>query len=146
MIIFKKSIIFVTLFFATVSYSQNRTCSLKIINSNGREVLAKVEIAETEAARAAGLMFRRILDENEGMFFTFPDNAKRSFWMKNTYIPLSIAYIGENMIINEIYDMKPLDTSIIYNSKKPAKFALEMKQGWFKKNSITVGSKIEIVK
>lgn len=119
---------------------------MNILRADGKVVSAQVEVADNEKSRAAGLMFRRLLDENEGMLFVFKDSAIRSFWMQNTYIPLSIAYISKNMIINEIYDMKPLDTSIIYYSKKPAMYALEMKQGWFDRNGITAGCKIKIVK
>ncbi len=102
----------------------------------------KVETAETDMERQIGLMYRKKLPPDQGMLFIFQKEEKLSFWMKNTCIPLSIAYISENGIINEIYDMKPLDISIVYPSKKKAKFALEVNRGWFKKNEIKAGSKI----
>ena len=63
--------------------------------------------------------------------------------MKNTFIPLDIAYISADGIINEIYRMEPLDYSIIYPSNKPAKYALEVNAGWFKKNGIKPGMKLD---
>ena len=135
---------FVTLFFSTVSYPQNRSCDISIINSDGKEVALQVELADTPDKRSSGLMFRRILGENEGMLFIFDESESRSFWMRNTYIPLSIAYISDRGVINEIYQMKPLDDSIIYSSKKPARYALEMKQGWFRRNNITSGCVLKL--
>lgn len=137
-------IFFVTLFSSAVSYPQNRKCGISVINRDGKRVAVEAEVADTPGKRNDGLMFRRILAENEGMLFIFDDNERRSFWMRNTYIPLSIAYISSRGVINEIYHMKPLDDSVIYSSKKPARYALEMKQGWFRRNNIATGCKIEL--
>jgi len=101
-----------------------------------------VEVAHTEATRAQGLMYRRILAENRGMLFVFSDVSPRAFWMKNTHIPLSIAYLDENGAIINITDMKPLTTDT-HPSARPAKYALEMNQGWFKKRGIGPGAKVE---
>ncbi|MCL2026847.1 MAG: DUF192 domain-containing protein [Leptospirales bacterium] len=145
MIVFRisKSVIFATIFTCAVSYAANRWCSLKIMNSEGKRIAIKVELADTDSKRSLGLMYRRVLNDNEGMLFIFSDSARRSFWMQNTYIPLSIAYISKDGIINEIYDMKPLDEKIIY-SQKPAMYALEMKQGWFARNKIGQGAKLDL--
>ncbi len=121
---------------------ENRNCTLKILNSNKKTVIINAEIAETEGAQRMGLMFRRILPDNYGMLFVFRGEKTRRFWMKNTYIPLSIAYISKKGVINEIYRMKPLDISVTYPSKIPAKYALEVKQGWFSRKGIKPGSKI----
>lgn len=118
------------------------TCDLEIVNTGGRKVKARVEIADTYQKRQHGLMFRRSLDKNSGMLFMFPYSRHRSFWMKNTYLPLSIAYINEKGIIIRILQMKPLDTSVTYDSKGPARYALEMNQGWFKKNRIKRGCRV----
>jgi len=99
------------------------------------------EVASTDAQRATGLMNRRILPENRGMVFVFPYASPQSFWMMNTYIPLSIAFIDEKGTIVNIADMKPLTTNT-HNSAKPAKFALEMNQGWFAKRGIKAGAAI----
>ena len=90
----------------------------------GHKVTA--EVAATEPARTVGLMHRRILPENRGMLFVFPYSAQQSFWMMNTYIPLSIAFIDEDGTIVNVADMKPLTTDA-HPSAKPAKYALEMR-------------------
>ena len=125
-----------------VPVKSGELCDIKIINRNNRVVKLSVEIADTNRERTLGLMFRRTLKQNSGMLFQFPYKKIMNFWMKDTYIPLSIAYISQNGIINEIYYMKPLDVSATYPSRKPAKYALEVNRGWFKKNNITPGSRI----
>ncbi len=127
---------------AGLSFGENRYCFIKILNRDRKAVIINTEIAETEGAKREGLMFRRILPDNYGMLFVFSGERYRRFWMKNTYIPLSIAYISKKGVINEIYHMKPLDISVTYPSKIPAKYALEVKQGWFSRNGIKPGSKI----
>jgi uncharacterized membrane protein (UPF0127 family) len=146
MTIFRKALIapaFLLLFFLP-SHAQNRTCVLSITAVDGRKISVRAEIADTPASRADGLMFRRILGEDEGMIFVFEKPQMLSFWMRNTYIPLSIAYISGKGIINEIHDMKPLDDSVLYPSARPAMYALEVKQGWFKRHNITGGCRIDI--
>ena len=103
------------------------------------------EVAATDAQRMQGLMHRRMLPENRGMLFVFSYSAPQSFWMMNTYIPLSIAFIDENGAIVNIADMKPLTTDS-HSSAKPAKYALEMNQGWFTKRGIKAGAKVEGLK
>lgn len=123
---------------------KNKTCELSITARGGRAVTLSVEIADTWKSRQTGLMFRKSLEKNRGMLFVFNDETVRSFWMKNTYIPLSIAYIDKRGVIKEIHDMKPLDTSVFYPSRNPAKYALEVNRGWFKENNIGVGCKLNI--
>ncbi|MFC1670454.1 DUF192 domain-containing protein [Spirochaetota bacterium] len=117
-------------------------CKINIINNQKKTKTLYVETAATVRKRNIGLMYRKNLDINHGMLFIFEDESKLSFWMKNTFIPLSIAYISNEGIINEILHMKPLDTSITYESVKPAKYALEVNKGWFHNNQITKGCKI----
>lgn len=105
----------------------------------GHKLIA--EVANTDATRSTGLMHRRMMPENRGMLFVFAAAAPQSFWMMNTYIPLSIAYIDEAGIVVNIADMKPLTTNP-HPSAKPAKYALEMNQGWFAKRGIKAGAKI----
>jgi uncharacterized protein len=124
--------------------AKNRFCDIFIINKDNKKITLKAEIAKTSESHTRGLMFRKTLDENTGMLFVFRDEARRGFWMKNTYIPLSLAYIDSNGIIYKIYQMKPLDTSITYPSGEPCKYALEVNLGWFKKNNITNGCKIDL--
>ncbi len=100
------------------------------------------EVAFTDADRTQGLMHRRMMPESRGMLFVFPQTAPLSFWMMNTYLPLSIAFIDDAGAIINITDMKPLTTDA-HNSARPARYALEMNKGWYKKNGIGPGAKIE---
>lgn len=104
-----------------------------------------VEVAKTPEQRARGLMWRKDLGDNEGMLFIFEKEEYHSFWMKNTYIPLSIAFIDKNGRIIEIRDMKPLSTET-HSPPKPILYALEMKKGWFFKNGIRKGDTIRFSK
>lgn len=121
---------------------KNKTCKLKILDKFNRSIIINAEIVDTDFSRMKGLMYRKNLHKKSGMLFVFPYEKMLNFWMKNTYIPLSIAYIDKLGIINEIYHMKPLDTSTTYPSKLPAKYALEVNKGWFSKNKITAGYKV----
>ncbi len=103
------------------------------------------EVAATDPQRAQGLMHRRMLPENRGMLFVFPYTAPQSFWMMNTYVPLSIAFLDENGTIVNIADMKPLTTDS-HRSTKPARYALEMNLGWFARRGIKPGAKVEGLK
>ncbi|MDV6237476.1 DUF192 domain-containing protein [Leptospira ellisii] len=95
-----------------------------------------VEVVNTPADRAKGLMYRKHLAENEGMLFVFPEPDYLSFWMKNTWIPLSIAYFNADRRITDLHDMKPNQTSELYHSSEKALYALETNQGWFAKRNI----------
>ena len=101
-----------------------------------------VEVADTEATRMQGLMHRRILPENRGMLFVFREVTHHTMWMMNTYIPLSVAFLDEHGVIINIADMRP-QTSDTHAAAKPAKYALEVNQGWFAKRSIKPGARIE---
>lgn len=111
-----------------------------------KNIKINVEIAGTAQERQKGLMFRTQLPENKGMLFIFPENEILSFWMRNTFIPLSIAFIDENGYIIQIEDMSPLDETTLHTSRKKARYALEMNQGWFRKNNIMAGDRIDKIK
>ena len=98
----------------------------------------KAEVVRTEADKARGLMFRQKLGKDEGMLFVFEKEERLSFWMKNTPIPLSIAFLDKNGTIVDIQDLAPfsLQTRV---SAFPAQYALEVNQGWFKTNGISIG-------
>jgi len=119
-----------------------RFCTVTITSADKKVITITTEIADSDWLRAKGLMHRKLLDKNRGMIFVYPHEEYLTFWMKNTYIPLSIAYIGASGKINEIYDMKPIDTSVVYPAKLPARFALEVNQGWFRENRITPGCRV----
>jgi uncharacterized protein len=102
------------------------------------------EVADTPEARERGLMFRTELDAGEGMVFVFQDEDIRSFWMRDTYIPLDIAYLDRTQRIVDIQQMEPL-VEELYESQRPAMFALEVPQGWFEAQGIEVGDQARIV-
>ena len=106
----------------------------------GHKVTA--EVADTEETRMQGLMHRRILPENRGMLFVFREVTHHAMWMMNTYIPLSVAFLDERGVIINIEDMKP-HTQDTHPAAKPAKYALEVNQGWFAKRGIRAGARIE---
>jgi len=99
----------------------------------------KVEIAATPELRARGLMYRDSLGDDRGMLFVYPDEAPRGFWMKNTRIPLDIAYADGTGRIVRIAHMEPFDTNTT-PSTYPAKYALEMNKGWFEAKGVAVGA------
>ena len=101
----------------------------------------EVEVADELHERQRGLMHRKEMDTDHGMLFVYPTAERRSFWMKNTHIPLSIAYIGSDCKIVHIANMVPLSTKGV-PSVYPAQFALEMNQGWFKGNGVKVGDSL----
>lgn len=104
----------------------------------------RAEIVRTPEKIQKGLMYRDSLGENCGMLFIFPDSQPRSFWMRNTKIPLSIAYTDANGYIINIEEMCPYSEQQVL-SRGPASCALEMNRGWFKKNGIKPGHKIKRV-
>ena len=89
-------------------------------------------------------MYRESLAEGRGMLFVFPDTRPRSFWMKNTFIPLDIAYLDEELTIVDIQAMEP-ETLDSHPSASPAMFALEVPLGWFEGKGIGVGAQARIV-
>ena len=103
-----------------------------------------VELATTPVQRGCGLSHRETLALNHGMLFIFPDNRPRSFWMKDTFIPLSIAYLDRTGRILSIHNMVPSQTDQKYPSGHPASFALEVNQGWFREKGIEIGDIVEM--
>ncbi len=134
--------VFIILGAAVVPIHGNNAYTIMIVNTKGVPVPLHVEIADTEPLRMKGLMDRKEMGENRGMLFVFDREQILNFWMKNTHIPLSIAYISRIGMINEIRDMKPLDISVTYPSAMPALYALEVNRGWFARNNITKGCRI----
>lgn len=119
------------------------SATLTIINSFGERVPVQVEIADTDAERQTGLMGRTALAEDAGMLFVFDQQRPLSFWMKDTLIPLSIAYIDEGGAIVDIQDMQPLDETP-HPSAAPARYALEVNQGFFEARGVQLGDWVEL--
>jgi uncharacterized membrane protein (UPF0127 family) len=103
--------------------------------------LITAEVAANDPTRMRGLMFRELLAPNHGMLFIFDGKAPRCMWMRNTLIPLSVAFIDDDGAIANIEDMAPR-TDASHCSQRPVRFALEMEKGWFSKRGIRGGSKL----
>jgi uncharacterized protein len=114
------------------------------IEKDGQVItVIKAEIAKTQEERSTGLMYRKSLQDGEGMLFVFDRDEILSFWMKNTLIPLSIAFIAYDGKIIDIKDMYPNDTNSVKSSRS-ARYALEVPQGWFSKVGVNVGDTVKI--
>lgn len=103
--------------------------------------LIQAEVAQSQEQRAIGLMHRRSMPTHAGMLFAFEEPGVQCFWMKNTLLPLSIAFVADDGSIVNIADMQPMSEAS-HCSAKPVRFALEMNQGWFAKRGIKSGSKL----
>jgi uncharacterized membrane protein (UPF0127 family) len=103
--------------------------------------LIHAEVANTFDTRATGLMFRKSLAANEGMLFVFPEIDPHCMWMKNTFVPLSVAFIDTAGTIVSISDMQP-QTETSHCAARPAKYALEMSRGWFAAKGLKAGTRI----
>lgn len=101
----------------------------------------EVQLAQSSEQHATGLMFRKEMPLSEGMLFVFENAIRQCFWMKNTKIPLTAAFVADDGTIVNLEDMRP-DTTDSHCSSKPVRFVLEMNQGWFAKKGIRAGSKI----
>lgn len=101
-----------------------------------------VELADTPARREMGLMHRKSLGQNEGMLFKFPHKDVLSFWMKNTNMPLDIAFISDDGVILQIFTMTPMSTRTTSSSEK-CRYALEVNKDWFNSNGVSVGAKLK---
>ena len=101
-----------------------------------------VQVAATPDQRQTGLMFRKDMPQHEGMIFVFEQATQQCFWMKNTLLPLSAAFITDDGTIVNIEDMKP-QTLDAHCSAKPVRYVLEMNKGWFAKKGIKAGTKLQ---
>lgn len=124
-----------------VCHGEQKRNTVIPINVAGIEL--KVELATTTEEQILGLMYRDKLEDNMGMLFVFPKEQTLSFWMKDTHIPLSIAFIKADGRIVQIESMKPhsLDSHV---SKEKAKYALEMNDGWFKAHNVKDGDIVKM--
>ena len=120
-------------FIAAPAFAQLPTMEL-----NAGIHLIRAEVADTFESRAQGLMFRKYLGPNQGMLFVFPQAEPHCMWMKNTLIPLSVAFLDAQGKIVSIAEMQP-QTETSHCAAAPAKFALEMSGGWFKGKGLKAG-------
>ena len=103
--------------------------------------LIDTQVAATPEQRSTGLMFRRQMPPAEGMLFVFDQPGQQCFWMKNTLLPLTAAFVADDGTIVNLADMKP-QTTDSHCSEKPVRYVLEMNQGWFAQKGIKPGTKL----
>src|SRR5688572_3612297 len=101
----------------------------------------RAQLAITPMQRQIGLMHRREMPSHEGMLFVFDEPSQQCFWMRNTFIPLSIAFLADDGTVVNLADMKP-QSDDSHCSAKPVRFVLEMNQGWFAKRGVKPGTRI----
>lgn len=115
--------------------------NLPAINLQAGMHVIRAQVAQTPEQRSTGLMHRKEMPANEGMLFVFEAPGQQCFWMKNTLLPLSIAFIADDGRVVNIEEMKP-QTLQSHCSKEPVRYVLEMNQGWFAKRGIKAGTKL----
>ncbi|MBI5779699.1 MAG: DUF192 domain-containing protein [Planctomycetes bacterium] len=131
-----KRLLFILLGIIFLLRCQSDTPTTYKLTINGKSIV--IELADTEQTRAKGLQYRTSLAPGHGMLFAYPEGKILNFWMKDTSIPLSIAFIKPDGSILEIQDMKPFSLESI-TSSAPAQYALETNRGWFKDNQVKAG-------
>ena len=139
--------ILIVIFFAILSTSCSpkklETKNITVIKSDGEKISVSAEIARTYEQRQHGFMNRKHIPDGTGMLFIFENDTILSFWMKNTPTALSIAFISSTGVIRETRDMTPFSLASVESSYS-VRYALEVPQGWFKKNNIGPGCTIEL--
>lgn len=147
------SVFTVAILFSVIIYQEYQKINEKnfaTIFTAAGTVKINVEYAKTSQKLNEGLMNRSSLAKNSGMFFIFPDEKYRNFWMKNTLIPLDIIFISSGGQINEIATLKPCQKDAeycpTYNSKNPAQYVIEVNAGFSQNNKIAEGDILEIPK
>jgi uncharacterized membrane protein (UPF0127 family) len=126
---------------ATLASAQDGPQKLAQVRLNAGIHNINAELASTPQQREIGLMFRTAMPANDGMLFAFEQPGQQCFWMRNTLIPLSVAFLGDDGSVVNIDDMKP-QTLDSHCSAKPVRFVLEMNEGWFAKRGIKAGSRL----
>lgn len=99
------------------------------------------QVAQTPEQRQTGLMFRKEMPRHEGMLFVFEQASQQCFWMRNTRLPLTAAFVADDGTLVNLADMKPM-TDDAHCSKQPVRFVLEMNQGWFASKNLKAGDKL----
>lgn len=113
------------------------------IEGGGKSATLTVEIAATEAQREQGLMLRQEMDEDRGMLFLFAADTSIGFWMKNTYVPLDIAYIAADGTVLDVHAARPLDETLI-KPAGPYRYTIEANEGWFARHGLGPGANVRL--
>jgi uncharacterized membrane protein (UPF0127 family) len=128
-------------FLLAVLLSASARAELPVVQLTTGMHLIRAELADSMGTRMEGLMFRKSMPQGSGMVFVFDETATHCMWMKNTLIPLSVAFIDEAGAIINIADMQP-QSEQSHCAAGPARYALEMNQGWFAQRGIKAGAKL----
>jgi uncharacterized membrane protein (UPF0127 family) len=124
-----------------ITHAQPKLRTLKLnVGFPPREITAEMAISQQQIA--TGMMHRKKLEENEGMLFVFPQAKKVGFYMRNTTVPLTAAYLGSSGVIMELHDLEPLNETPVEAQSELVRFVLEMPRDWFKVNGVTEGQKV----
>ena len=130
---------------APIAKAQPKLPTLKLLIGNPPiEVTAEMAISRKQIA--TGLMHRKSLRENEGMLFIFSEPRQAKFYMRNTTVPLTVAYLGSSGVIMELHDLEPLNETPVKAQSELVRFVLEMPRDWFKKNGVTEAQKVRAAK
>ena len=135
------SLMFITTFSISANAQGTPQTNLQRTTLNAGMHLLQVQLAQDFEQRQIGLMWRKEMPQNEGMLFVFEQAAVQCFWMRNTLLPLTAAFVADDGTIVNLVDMKPMKDDS-HCSKKPVRFVLEMNQGWFAKRNIQAGFKL----
>jgi uncharacterized membrane protein (UPF0127 family) len=127
---------------SALALAQDGPQHLFTIRLNAGMHVLQVEVARTAQERSIGLMFRKSMGTNEGMLFIFEQPGQQCFWMKNTLLPLSVAFLADDGTVVNIDDMKP-QTLDSHCSSRPVRFVLEMNDGWFAKRGVKAGTQLQ---
>ena len=130
-----------TLSLSCAAFAQDAQLDLPRVRLSAGMHQIDAQVAQTYDQRMTGLMHRRDMPQHEGMLFVFDQPSVQCFWMKNTLLPLTAAFVADDGTIVNLADMKP-QTTDSHCSAKPVRFVLEMNQGWFTKKGIKAGAKL----
>lgn len=132
---------FMALFLALPAQAQEPQLDLRRVKLTAGMYQIDTQLAMTPQQREVGLMFRKEMPQAEGMLFIFEQPATQCFWMKNTILPLTAAFVADDGRIVNLADMKP-QTEDSHCSEEPVRYVLEMNQGWFAKKNLKKGNKL----
>jgi len=137
----KKLLVLAAALLAACAFAQEAQMDLPRVKLGAGMYVIDAQVASTDEQRMTGLMFRKEMPQQEGMLFVFDFASQQCFWMKNTLLPLSVAFIGDDGTIVNIDEMKP-QTLDSHCSAKPVRYVLEMNKGWFAKKGIQAGARL----
>lgn len=125
----------------TAAFAQEPQTHLPRVKLSAGMHQIDAQVAQTPGQRATGLMWRKEMPQHEGMLFVFDQPSVQCFWMMNTFLPLSAAFIADDGTIVNVADMKPQSTES-HCSQQPVRYVLEMNQGWFARKGLQAGAKL----